>query len=159
MAWHFDEGSAEGVDLAGLTVVALVGAEENLAEGTTRESILYVPADASETEQQALRGWAAANHGALLGTVADVVATPIAFTREGEAFAVTVADEIALEGNLMPDRECCKMPYQVWYEPFDQIDDAIVGCAKTFSCDGNRLGEAWSRTEENCVFTGRFGGA
>ena len=80
--------------------------------------------------------------------------------REGEDFAVTVADEIALEGSLMPDRECCKMPFQVWYEPFDQIDDAIVGCAKTFSCDGNRLGEkqGWRNAQASVLApTGTIG--
>ena len=69
---------------------------------------------------------------------------------------MSVADRIAIEGSLLPDRRCCAMPFQVWYETLAPAEERRVVCNRTFRCDESELGVRFSRADENDGFTGRF---
>ena len=153
LAWRIDAGGWDGVDLAGTSIVCVVSADENLAEGGARASRVYVSEGA---DVDAARAWLVANHGAVLGELGALEVAPIRFEREGDAFAVAAGDAVELVGTNMPDRECCKMPFNVWYDPLVDVEEPLVGCAERFACVEPDLDLDWVRAGENCAFTATF---
>ena len=76
----------------------------------------------------------------------------------GDGFHLQAGADVELRGAAMPERECCRMAYNVWYDPFAAVEGALVGNAQAFRADEPALGRAWSRTGENDAFFGEFGG-
>lgn len=152
LAWRVDAGAHAGVDLSGHAAVALVCGDVNLAEAGARRSILYLPADAPEE----LAGWLRDEHAQVLGEVVRVERAEVSFERSGEDFDVRVGEDLAVAGSTMPNRECCKMDYNVWYDPFVAVEGRIAGCVDDFSCRTDALGKTWSVADENCAFVGAF---
>jgi hypothetical protein len=97
------------------------------------------------------------NHADALGQVVGVESTDVQVESDGERYHVRAGDVIALDGTAMPDRACCKMPFNVWYEPAEKLDHRLVGCSAKFDCREPRLGVSWSREGANDAFLGRFG--
>lgn len=160
LGWRFEAGTVGGVDLAGLALAALVVDGENLSfEPSVRRSVLYVPREAGERERQALTAWAVSAHGVALGDVVAVRACELSVAVESESFSVRAPEIFDLGGNALPDRACCKMPFQVWYEPFETTSGRLVGRDERFVVDEPLLDCRWSRPGENAAFFGRFGDA
>jgi hypothetical protein len=63
----------------------------------------------------------------------------------------------SLRGDSLPDRACCKMPLDVWYDPFVALDGRLVGHDAEFDLREGLLDRTWSRPGENAAFFGRFG--
>ncbi len=158
VGWHFAAGEHAGVSLQGVDVVAVIAGEKNLdVAGSKRRSVIYVDADASKASRDAAVAWVRAQHAKLLGKVTEVKVAPVDVGKKKEGFWLTAGKGIELRGSALPERACCNMPYNVWYEPFAPVQDRLVGNAKVFRSDGKDLGRAWSRTDENDVFFGSFG--
>lgn len=157
LAWHFDGGRQDGVDLAGLDVVAVVLGDENLAaEHVARRTVLYVGERSTDAQRAALRALLSARLADTLGRIDDVRAVPLALTIGAEDYGVEAKELFVLRGATLPDRACCKMPLQVWYAPFAPVERPIVGHNTAFEVRDKRLGRVWSRPDENASFTGRF---
>jgi hypothetical protein len=152
LAWHVERGVHGGVDLAGQTVVALVRGDENLAEPGPRRAVLYVDAGAP----QALVEWARGAYPEVLGEVVRVERAPLSFTRDGDRFEVLAGDDLAVVGSLMPNRECCAMDFNVWYDPFVEVQGRVVGCVDDFACRTQALGRTIRVEGENCAIVGAF---
>lgn len=86
-----------------------------------------------------------------------IVRAEVAFAFADDAYRVSVADAVEIAGALMPDRECCSMPFNVWYEPFDgAVAKPIVGAAD-LSCRDDVLGRRFTLRGANCVLAGEWG--
>lgn len=158
LAWRFDAGSFAGVDVSGLALAALVVDEENLAFAPqARRSVLYVPASSEPRQREALARWAAATHADALGRIVAVRACELSVAVESEHYAVRAPGVFDLAGDALPDRACCKMPYQVWYTPFENTTGRLVGRDARFDVEEPLLERRWSRPGENAAFFGRFG--
>lgn len=74
LAWRIDEGSFDGVDLAGLTVAAAIRGDTTFSmdKPEAARSVLIVDAAATPRQREALVGLAKALAGARLTNVADV---------------------------------------------------------------------------------------
>jgi hypothetical protein len=156
LAWHFEGGRREGVELAGLDAVAIVVGEANLAGTEPRHAVLYVSDRASATQRDAVKALIVERAGKSLGAIDSVRTAPITASFGAETYSVESAGLFALTGALLPDRACCKMPLQVWYEPFTALDHPIVGRDDEFRCSDKRVGRVWSRPGENASFSGAF---
>lgn len=157
VAWRFESGSYHGVDLAGVEVAAAVVADANLADaGAKRNSILYFSDAAPAAARSAAGSLLRDRFGAVLGTVAGERALPLCVRFEGEHYRVAGGDLFDVEGSLLPDRACCKMPHQVWYRPFLPLAGAVVGCNAVFRYRDAQLGPTWERFDENTAFVGTF---
>lgn len=154
--WRIEQGAFDGVDLAGVKLAALVTAEANLAEDVARRSVVYVDSPDAVRGLAALR-WLAATRAEIVGDVVLVRATSIETRIEDETYRVRAGDWFELDGGALPDRACCKMPYEVWYRPFETQVHALVGQDESFGCSEPALGLAWSRPNENAAFFGVFG--
>ncbi len=157
LAWRFEGGEHDGLDLAGASVVALVAGDRNLAlEGARIESVLYVDGPDAPT-RAAAAALVRARHGASLGRVRAQERGALRVERAGESYAVHVPGVARLEGLLMPDRACCTMPLARWYAPLSEVESSVVGRSARFEHSGGRwLGRSWSRSGHNDAQVGAF---
>lgn len=154
LAWSIEAGRIGGVDLAGTDVVVVVSGDQNLAEAeVAKRSVVFLPEAASPAQREALLSWLDPE---LVGEVTNLVLTDVECAREGERFDVRAGEAVALQGALLPNRECCAMPFNVWYEPFVPVEGAVVGCTENFACDADELDVHFTSKDENCVFAAAF---
>lgn len=153
-AWKFGAGDVGGVSVKGLSALAVIRADKNLAEPTAaRTRTLFVDSRATPAQQAALVKVLAAR----LGTFAAVKSAPITFTRaENGSFAVNAPGVASLSVEAMPDAACCKQPSLVWYQPLVSVINRRVGHTLSASCTAKTGGDAWARADENSAFYGRF---
>ena len=157
LAWSISAGRIGGVELAGTSLVAIVSGDQNLAEADVQKrSVVFLPEGVSEAQREALLGWLDPE---LVGEVTNLVLTDVSCVRADEVFSVRAGEAVALEGSLLPNRECCAMPFNVWYSPFVELENALVGCTESFACENDELDLHFSSNGENCVFTGQFSDA
>lgn len=158
LAWSIERGTHAGVDLAGLALAVAVRDDANLAEpARRRRSIVYVPQSAGARERDALCAWLVGTHAALLGDVLAVESVALDVAIDGQAFRVDVGARTSFRGNAMPNRECCKMPYNVWYDPFEPLSGRRVGEVARWSLAEPALGADFVRRDENSASFGVFG--
>jgi hypothetical protein len=158
VAWSIDAGVVDGVDLAGVRVVAALAADANLAEAPARASEVWIDAPGTAS-RAAAESWLRAEHGERLGAIAAVHAAPIAYERSGDGFAVYVDDFVALAGDALADRSCCTMPGQRGYEPLMAAAGAVVGNAARCSFEGTDALAGWVYEGANSVFLASFSSA
>jgi hypothetical protein len=158
LGWHFESGSKAGVDLSGLSLAALVVDEANLSFApSARRTVLYVPRTADAEQRRALALWAESTHEADLGDIVLVRACDLSLEVGPESYALEAPGIFDVRGDALPDRACCKMPYQVWYAPFEETSGRLVGRDERFDVVEPRLECRWSRPGENAAFFGHFG--
>ena len=157
MAWSFTSGGWRGVNLAGVRVLAVVGADENLAsEGAPHRAEIVIDSEASDAQSAAVLDLLKSKYAASLGNILTVRRLPVGFRREGESFTVSASGVASLNVNAMPNHECCRMPHLVWYAPLVPLGDRKVGYTKKALYAGGAAGEAWQRSGENSAFYGSF---
>jgi hypothetical protein len=98
LAYHFDAGTIDGVDVAGRTVAGVAHIPGNVLQGNFRMA-LYIDADASDVQFEALvnvysgkLGGPVADLAKLIGEVVSVERAPIRFDVEGGRGTLTVGD-------------------------------------------------------------------
>lgn len=155
IAWHVESGSYAGVDLAGVDLAAAIAGEGNLADaGTARRSIVYLSDRATPEQRGAAEALLRLRLGDRLGRVLAVATVPLATEFEGDRYRIDAGRLFRIEGALLADRACCKMPLAVWYEPIAPISAPIVGRNAVFRYSDERLGSVWDRSDENTGFAG-----
>lgn len=161
MAWHIDKGSIAGIDVAGLSIVAAIAGEENLAINpeATRRTVLFVDASASANQQEVLADRYAAENARMFGEVLEVVATPISFEETAEGYRVRAGSEVELEAKaLHVDHKALNQCGEAqWYEPFVELHESTLGIAVEHSYQGRTLSTRWSDPDKQSAFFGRFG--
>lgn len=158
LAWRIDAGTQSGIDLSGVAVAAALIDDANLADGPhARRSIVYVQDDVAPARKAAACAWLAREHAELLGDVLAVRSVPIRLSIDASGYALASPGAFELAGGPLPDRACCKMPFNVWYAPFEPLCDRLVGNDGEFRFTDAMLGAVWSRPNENAAFVGRFG--
>ncbi len=97
MAWKIDQGSIEGVDVAGLTFALSVHIPGNVLTPHSWKAAAFVDDNATQEQQDALLkvftgqlGGAIADFAALIGEVVSVERVPITFTVEGGQGRLTI---------------------------------------------------------------------
>ena len=155
--WNIHEGNWNGVSLDGLTVVAVISAKDNLAiDSETRKSVLYVDVNTTSEQRTALKDLLTTKCADVLGEVVATQTAPIAFTKKGTKYDVTVSEVLALSANRYPCADCTQ-PHQIWYKPLTKIQDAIVGKSEVYRYKDRHLPVKWRQSGTvNNVFVGNF---
>ena len=157
LAWHFKGGDWHGVLMAGVSAVAVVRADNNLAETSAhRSTLLYVDSHATPAQQKALTEALNARYAATLGTVTSAGTATISFKHLANGYRVSAPQIAALSVDALPNRECCKEPNLVWYTPLAPVTDRRVGYTQAASVTARTGGDAWTRGGENSAFYGTF---
>ena len=157
LCWSFEGGSVDGAPLAGVELVAAVASSANLTQPGAHRSVIYVGSKASEAAREAAVEWLRATQRDVLGEVVAVETAEVELRIEAERYTARVGSAIALEGSAMPDRECCTMPFNVWYEPCQPLEGRLVGNSSRFEWREKRLAPPFERREQNDAFLGGFG--
>lgn len=156
LAWRFTSGSWNGVSLDGLNAVAVVSADENLATAAARTSVLYLDVRATPGQTQALRSLFSERYAAVLGQVVATRAAATRITNDGLDYHVQVDKVAQLDVNRYPCKHCTQ-DAQIWYSPFVEAENIIVGKTLRSSFRDQALPTAWDdRQEANSAFVGSF---
>lgn len=161
MAWRIEEGGWDGVDLSGLSVLAVVRSEATLgdphAERQGAESVLVVDAGANPTQRRALEGFARGMGGELLADVAVSLTAEVEFdVRANGAAVVHAGDLAALRTRPLDHRDHLCGNETVFYPPLAPTDGAEPGVALEHSWQGEGLGTTWKSPGKRSSFVGRF---
>jgi len=108
MAWHFDEGQVDGIDIGGRTVALAVHIPGNVLDGNWRVS-MFIDDGASDEQAEALQAVYSGEKGgpivdliSLIGEVTSVERVPIVFTVEQGKGNLVIGD--VAEARLEPYR-------------------------------------------------------
>jgi hypothetical protein len=154
MAWKIDGGAYNGVNLAGLKVMADVTDTDNFNEPTgTRRAELTFDTAATDKQIAAFTSLLSTRLRAQLGDIVAVHKASISFTKRTNGYDVTAAGFAALAVDYRADNSCCVMPSLVWYEPFSPIEHRMVGYTENASYSG-KMTDPWYRSEEDSAFYG-----
>ena len=89
IAWHFDKGTIDGIDVSGVTLAAVAHVPGNILQGNWRAAI-FVDDRATKAQEEALlkvytgqAGGPIADLAKLIGEVVSVERAPITFTVQG----------------------------------------------------------------------------
>jgi hypothetical protein len=155
LAWQLAGGRVDGESLEGVELVAVVTAEDNLAEAdAARASVVYLDAELPEAVRAAALAWLEREHGEVLGTVGKVETAEVRVDCAGERYVVSVPGRVRLEGEALPDRACCSMPSNVWYSPLVALEGRVVGQSQVLEVSDPDVGPAFVRRWENDAFLG-----
>ena len=157
LVWNIRQGTWKGVSLDGLTVVAVVTAQNNLAIDTdTRRSVLYLDEEATSEQRAALTDLMSTKRGELLGEIVSTENASITFAKEGVQYDLRVGEVLTLSVSRYPCQNCTQ-PHQIWYKPLEQLDTPIVGKSTTYCYQDKILSVTWNCGEDtNNVFVGDF---
>lgn len=165
LAWRVADGSWNGVDLANLSVVAVVTASDTLGDvalqpeldGAVR-SVLVVDERADPTQSEALVAMARELGGVLLEDVQAVETAPIELAIDSlDGVARLSAGELAALSTraLTPHDDHCGNEI-VFYPPLTPGVSATPAVTLRHSYRGDRLGRSWSSPDQRSAFVGTF---
>ena len=162
LAWRVNQGEWQGVNLDGLSVVAVVNANSTLGDEFHNpypaKSVLIVDQRANGAQRAALQSFAKHMGGALLAHVVRVDAAPINL-KMGEAHGSLTLTA----GNLarIQTRSLCSGDHlcgneEVYYPPLTKVAHAMPAFTLEEAFSGKGLGEVWSREDSRSAFVGNF---
>ncbi|MGH9969517.1 MAG: DUF1326 domain-containing protein [Pyrinomonadaceae bacterium] len=157
MAWNVRSGEWRGVDLAGVRVVAIVSAAENLADkNAARRSEIIIAESASDAQSLALLEALKNRYSSVLGTIISVRRGSLSFEQKNKIYSVKADGFASINVEAMPDDLCCKMPQLVWYSPLVPLENRKVGYTAKALFAGGDACDPWQRSGENSAFYGTF---
>jgi hypothetical protein len=157
LAWNIKDGEFNGVNLAGVTAVAVVAADKSLMlDDAKRISALYVSDKASAEQRDAFVALLKERAPKALGELAGVKTAAISFDASGATYRVNAAGVADMKIKKETGQLCCKQPYFVWGKPFVPVKDAKAGYCLGVSYKDTSLLKAWSATDQNNAFFGQF---
>ncbi|HXJ94283.1 MAG TPA: DUF1326 domain-containing protein [Terriglobia bacterium] len=164
LAWRIQKGTWQGVNLDGLSVLAVVQARATLGDPYHNpypaKAILIVDQRANAAERNALEGFVRSEAGKLVGDVVRVETAPI-------QVSVGQGDEhgsVSVEaGKLVRirTRSLCAGDHicgneEVYYPPLVRTAHAMPAFTLEDAFHGQGLGTAWTRADARSAFVGTF---
>ena len=164
LAWKVQQGDWNGVNLTGLSVVAVVRANATLGDPYhtpyPARSVLIVDSRASTPQRMALAAFAASMAGSLLDHVVRVESAPIQLTVEhGELHGA--AKLVAGHFAQIETRSLCQGDHlcgneSVYYPPLVALMHSMPAFTLDSSFSGQGLGEVWKNVDKRSAFVGSF---
>jgi hypothetical protein len=146
IAWRFDKGAVDGVDIAGITLAAVAFVPGNILQGNWRAAI-YVDEKASKEQEAALlkvytgqAGGPVADLAKLIGEVVSVERAPITFTVQGGRGTLAIGTDYLAE--LEPYVSAAGKTTTLTDTVFSTVPGApvFVGKAPTYRAKNAKLG-------------------
>jgi hypothetical protein len=163
MAWNILEGSQQGVDLAGLTVVVVVKASDTLGheginDAQTIRSVIYVDAAADDDQRAALVAFAKKWSGKAGSHVEQVRALPI--TMELDTLELTgslhAGNAVELVTRKARPGDCICSNEECFYPPLAQVEYSAPGVTITGDVKAGALGGRWSIPDTRSAYLATF---
>ena len=157
MAWHFDSGAIDGVDVSGLTFAGVMDIPGNVLAGNWR-AMVYVDDKSSPQQQEALLnlftgklGGPVADLVKLIGEVVGVERVPITFDLDGVAGTVKIGS--AAEAEIVAYKGTTGKESALYDTIFTTVpgSPAYVGKASTYRANVPALNINISLKDHNAV--------
>ena len=164
LAWKVQSGDWKGVDLSGLSVVAVVKAQATLGDPyhnpLPAEAVLIVDSRANHEQRQALQELASSMGRGLVAHVVRSEVAPIQLTvgqGENMGSAKLVAGQLA----QIETRSLCHGDHlcgneSVYYPPLVSLAHAMPAFTLDDSFQGKGLGVVWKHVDKRSSFVGEF---
>lgn len=157
LAWNVTGGEYRGVDLKGVSAVAIVAADRYLGySDAPRRSVIYVSDSATPAQREAVTALLRERAAKALGNVLSVKSALISFDSRGDQYRVHVAGAAEMKIRKQTGELCCKQPYEIWGQPFVPVAAAKAGFCLGVSYKDSGLLQSWSATDQNNAFFGQF---
>ena len=162
IAWKVREGSWQGVNLAGLTVVAVVKAKSTLGDPYANpypaRSVIIVDAKAEAQQERALVDFARSAGGELLANVVKVRKATIETDFSGEeGYASVKAGELVdLKTRALNEKDHLCGNEMVYYPPLTEVTNAIPSYTLAHAFRGDELNSTWSCPLKRSAFVAEF---
>ncbi len=166
MAWTVAQGGHNGVDLEGLSVIAVVRADGTLGdvrhEPRTAKSVVIVDAAATDVQRDALIALAREKGGALVADVQAVYEEPI--TRQGAECAengcayLKAGDMVEIATRCLNNGDHICGTEEAFYPPLTDVDSAQPAMISLSTFQGDGLDVAWRHSERRGAYLGSFAG-
>jgi hypothetical protein len=163
--WKINNGAWDGVDVAGLSVVGVVGAEHtlgNIAEPVNRaRAVAIVDSRATAEQAKALVSFAKHQAGDLLKDIVQVDTAPIEFTLKdndvhGGTAKLTAGSLAEIQTRAMNAGDHICGNEDVYYPPLNQTDHAMPAYSLENTYTGTGLDETWHSRLRRSAFVGTF---
>jgi hypothetical protein len=165
LGWKINNGSWNGVNIAGYGVVAVVKSATTLGDvhhpSNSAISVLIVDSRANAAQREALAAFAKNQAGDLLKNVVKVQYAPVDLTIENNdmhhgAAHLTAGSlaEIRTRALTAADHLCGNE--DVFYPPLTKLEHAMPAYALDNSYKGEGLGETWNSQLRRSSFIGTF---
>ena len=162
IAWKVREGSWQGVNLAGLTVVAVVKAKSTLGDPYENpypaRSVIIVDENADSQQERALVDFARSAGGELLANVVKIHKTTIETDFGGEQghASVKAGELVDLKTRALNDKDHLCGNEIVYYPPLTEVSNAIPAYTLAHAFRGDELNSTWSCPLKRSAFVAEF---
>jgi hypothetical protein len=163
MAWNIEEGKRGQVDLAGLSVVLVLRADDSLGDHGLNDpksirSAIIVDEKASAEQRAALVEFAKDHAGKAGKEIVRVDAAPINMSLDtGELKGSLAAGQIVkLSTRKAKPTDCICTNEVAYYPPLAKIDRFAAGVSTEAEYKGKGLGTQWSMPESRSAYMGEF---
>ncbi len=165
LAWHVEEGSHLGVDLAGLHVVAVVRASDTLGYGgglvvhpEPIESVVLIDSRATAEQQEALLHLIREKAGRVLGQIRRVDVVPIEMRLDHVTMEATLkaGDAVRMTTRKLGQQDCVCTNEVVFYPPLVETLDYEPAYTLEGRFTGRGLGVKFSSPETRSAFLATF---
>jgi len=163
--WKIDNGDWQGVNLAGLSVVAVVRSAHTLGLSSEpvnpARAVLIVDSRADAEQRLALQGFAKRMGGDLLASVVKVDYVPIELTIQGGNIhgggaRLTAGSLAEIQTRAMTAADHICGNEEVWYPPLTKTEHVMPAYALENTFTGDGLGETWHNRFKRSGFLGTF---
>lgn len=165
MGWKINQGTVNGVSIAGLGVVGVIKASATLGDvelkANPTKSVLIVDEKASPEQRAALIQFAKRMGGELFADVVAVESRPISLEFANDNLhsvrAKLQAGELAaIETRpISEDDKICRHE-KTYYEPLTPTKHAMAGYSLESRYSGDGLGTKWNAAEKRSAFVANF---
>ncbi len=164
IAWHIRKGQWNGVELDGLSVVAVARANATLGDPYHNpypaESILILDGRASDAQREALMSFAKTMGGRLLDDVRVVHFAPITMQvgegRDHGSVVMRAGDLAAIQTRALNDMDHYCGNEVTYYPPLTKLAHAMPAVAVSSEFGGKDLGIEWKIFNKRSAFVGSF---
>lgn len=165
LAWKVDKGSWNGVDLAGLSAVLVLNANDTLGFNPSFavnpfpvKSVMLVDDKATSEQRDALIAFVKSSTPKLSDQILKVEAAPISLVNDHlTGKGKLVAGELAqIETRAMSKKDCVCTNEAVFYPPLTKISNSQPAYALKTSFQGAGLNNTWEVNGARSAFLGTF---
>jgi hypothetical protein len=164
--WSVRDGQWNGVNVAGLNVMAVVKANGTLGDlkyqPRSGPAVLIVDDKADSAQKAALTSFAKAMAGKLISQVVDVKTAPIESSlgtcaKKGCA-SIQAGDLVEISTSCLSTKHDVCGNEETFYPPLVKVDEAYPVYTETATYTGSGLNVTWQISGKRSAFLGKFSG-
>jgi hypothetical protein len=163
MAWKIDEGRQGQVDLAGLSVVVVLRADDTLGnrgldEPKTIRSAIIVDERATGEQREALIAFAKDHAGRAAREIVRIDAAPISMSLDTAELRgnLQAGELVKLTTRKAKATDCICTNEVAYYPPLAKLDRFAAGVSIEAEYKGKGLGTTWSTPNSRSAYVGEF---